>query len=438
MVHLIEFNGKFAAYDVESGSLHEIDRTAMRVLTFINAGKTIKQILNDLGSEVATAIEEIEELKEKGLLFSNPTNEEPKFNEPVVKALCILIAQDCNLKCTYCFADGGEYKNKKGIMDEKTACAAIDFLIKNSGNRKNLEVDFFGGEPLLNFKVLKTCVAYAKEQEKLHNKNIRFTLTTNAFKVDDEIVDFINKEMKNIVISIDGRKEIHDAMRKNLQGNPSYEKVLANAKKIITARGEKEYYIRGTYTSRNLDFSSDVIAIAEEGFCNISLEPVVAKGELAIRQEHLPQINHEYNMLAREYLKRKNTDKAFNFFHFMVDLDAGPCINKRLRGCGAGSEYLAVLSNGDLYPCHQFAGNKEFYLGNIYTGIENESIVGEFKNTHIYSKQGCNECWAKYLCSGGCMANAYFTNEDIKKPYKIGCDTEKKRLETALALKLFE
>lgn len=440
MVHLIEIGGRYAALDVESGSVHEIDSTAMRVLTFKNAGKTNEQIIKDLGAEAAEVIREIEELEKMGVLYSKAEDlgEELRFNEPVVKALCLLVAQDCNLRCSYCFANTGEYHQERGMMSEQTAKAAIDFLIRNSGNRKNLEVDFFGGEPLMNFEVVKKTVEYGREQEKKYGKNFRFTLTTNAYHVTDEMVDFLNKEMKNIVISMDGRKEVHDAMRKNVAGHGSYEKVLANAQKIIAKREGQEYYIRGTYTAQNLNFSQDVLAIADAGFDQISVEPVVTGEDFAIKTEHLPQIKHEYEMLAREYLKRERAGKPFNFFHFMVDLDSGPCLNKRLRGCGAGSEYLAVSSEGKLYPCHQFAGMEEFYMGTVYDDDLNEDIEQTFIKTHIFTKEGCLECWAKYYCSGGCAANAYHSTGDIRKPYKIGCETEKKRIETAIALKTFD
>ncbi|MEG1393599.1 MAG: thioether cross-link-forming SCIFF peptide maturase [Christensenellaceae bacterium] len=439
MVHLIEFCGKYAALDVESGSVHAIDRTAMRVLTFKNAGKTDDQILNDLGEDVTEVLGEISALQSAGLLYSKCEINENNvtFNQPVIKALCLLVAQDCNLRCSYCFAHTGEYHGKRALMSEQTAKAAIDFLIKSSANRTNLEVDFFGGEPLMNFEVVKKTVEYGRQQEKLHHKNIRFTLTTNAYHVTDEMADFINKEMKNVVISIDGRKEVHDEMRKNAAGQGSYDRVVANAHKIIDGRGDKEYYVRGTYTAKNLDFANDVCAIADAGFDQISVEPVVTGEDYAIKEEHLPQIKHEYEMLAREYMKREKAGNPFQFFHFMIDLNSGPCLNKRLRGCGAGSEYLAVCSDGKLYPCHQFAGMEGFCMGDVTCDDIDETIKKMFVDTHIFTKKGCSECWAKYYCSGGCAANAYLSTGDIKSPYKIGCETEKKRIETAIALKTF-
>ncbi len=439
MVHLIEFCGKFVALDVESGSVHAIDRTAMSVLTFKNAGKTNEQIINDLGEETREVLEEIDALTRQGLLYSECEldAEKTQFNTPVVKALCLLVAQDCNLRCSYCFAETGEYHGERALMDIDTAKAAIDFLIAHSGNRRNLEVDFFGGEPLMNFDVVKQTVEYGRELEKLHDKNIRFTLTTNAYHVTDEMAAFINAEMKNVVISIDGRKEVHDEMRKNVAGAGSYDKVVKNAHKIIDGRADKEYYVRGTYTAENLDFSNDVCAIADAGFDQISVEPVVTGESYAIRAEHIPQLKHEYEILAREYLKRDKAGKGFNFFHFMIDLNSGPCLNKRLRGCGAGSEYLAVAADGSLYPCHQFAGMEGFCMGSVDEAEIDPEIKRDFMETHVFTKQGCAECWAKYYCSGGCAANAYHATGDIRKPYKIGCETEKKRIETAIAIQVF-
>jgi len=438
MVHLIEYGGRYAALDVETGSVHVLDREAMRVLAFKNAGKTDEQIRKDLGEQAAEVLAEVKELERQGLLYSEAEENVPVFNEPVVKALCLLVTQDCNLRCAYCFADAGEYSTGRGLMSEATAKAAIDFLIRNSGSRKNLEVDFFGGEPLMNFDVVKETVRYGRQQEKVHGKNIRFTLTTNAYHVTDEMVDFLNREMKNIVISIDGRKEVHDEVRKNVRGEGSYDRVLANAKRIVEGRKGKEYYIRGTYTAKNLNFSQDVCAIADEGFDQISVEPVVSGGDYAIKWEHLMQIKHEYDMLAREYVKRKEEGKPFHFFHFMIDLESGPCLNKRLRGCGAGSEYLAVTADGKLYPCHQFAGKEGFQMGDVWSDDIDAALREEFLSTHVFSKKGCADCWAKYYCSGGCAANAYFSTGSLKEPYKIGCEAEKKRIETAIALKVFE
>ncbi len=432
MVHLIDWKGKHAALDVESGSLHIIDAQAREILARMIAGERVEET-----DETREVLAEIAQISEQGLLFSQPEQTKIVFPEQVVKALCLLVAQDCNLRCAYCFAQTGEYHGSRQMMSPETAKAAIDFLIAHSGGRTNLEIDFFGGEPLMNFDVVKQTVEYGRTQEKLHGKNIRFTLTTNAFHVTDEMIEFMNREMKNVVISMDGRKEVHDKMRKNVAGRGSYDQVLANAKKIVAGRNGQEYYVRGTYTAQNLDFSQDVIAIANEGFDQISVEPVVTGEDFAIREEHLPRIFEEYDALAREYEMREQEGRAFNFFHFMIDLNSGPCLNKRLRGCGAGSEYLAVAADGKLYPCHQFSGMDGFEMGNVFDHDLNETLRQQFVDTHVYSKGGCSACWAKYYCSGGCAANAFHWTGDIKKPYTIGCETEKKRIETALALKVF-
>lgn len=440
MVHLIELNGKYAALDVESGAVHAIDREAMSVLTFMNAGKTDEQIINDLGEGAREVLDEIHRLEDEGLLYSAPANPgQIRFNEPVVKALCLLVSQDCNMRCSYCFADGGEYRSTRGLMSEETARAALDFLVGHSGNRQNLEVDFFGGEPLLNFDVVKKTVEYGRELEKRTGKKFRFTLTTNAYKVSDEQLEFINREMKNVVISIDGRQEVHDAQRRGPQNEPTWDRVIRNAKRIVESRGDGEYYVRGTYTAKNLDFANDVLALVDEGFDQISVEPVVAQdSELGITEEHIPFIKHEYEVLARESMRRESEGRGFNFFHFMIDLDSGPCLNKRLRGCGAGGEYLAVAADGSLYPCHQFAGVKEFCMGSVRSGDPDPDVRKYFESAHVYSNEGCRDCWARYYCSGGCAANAYQSNGDIHKPYAVGCETQRQRIETAIAMKVYK
>ena len=323
---------------------------------------------------------------------------------------------------------------KRALMSEEVARAALDFLMEQSGGRKHLEVDFFGGEPLINFGVVKEAVRYGRELEKKYGKIIRFTMTTNAYHVTDEMVEFINREMKNLVISIDGRKEIHDAERKNAAGKGSYETVLKNAKRLIAARGDKEYYIRGTYTARNLDFSEDVLSIADNGFDEISLEPVVAEGELALREEHLDQIGREYDKLGKILLERRREGRPFHFFHFMVDFSSGPCLNKRLRGCGAGTEYAAITPEGDIYPCHQFVGIEPFKMGNVLSGQFDKAVGEPFLGCHVYAKPECDACFAKYFCSGGCAANAYKTNGNIMKPHKISCEIQRRRLDTAMGL----
>jgi len=388
--------------------------------------------------EIDEARREIAELMDAGLLDS-PCLEgimKPAFNKPVVKAMCLHVAHDCNLRCRYCFAQTGDYAGKRELMPLDVAERALLYLMEHSGNRHNLEVDFFGGEPLLNFNVVRGAVLYGRELEKKYKKNIRFTITTNAYHVTDEMAEFINAHMKNLVVSIDGRREVHDAMRPNAAGQGSYDRVFANAKKLIGGRGGREYYIRGTYTNRNIDFSNDVMAVADAGFSEISVEPVVDAGELSICRDDLPAIFDEYEKLASLYLARRRERRPFHFFHFMIDLESGPCLNKRLRGCGAGSEYIAVTPNGDIYPCHQFAGEQSFYMGNIRSGDINREISSKFTECHVFSKKKCAECWAKYYCSGGCFADAYFSGGDIAKPNDLSCEIEKKRIETAIALKV--
>lgn len=431
MIHTFKLGDIYAVLDVHSGSVHQVDEIVYDILNDQAAGKYGDE-------EIREAWAEIEELKQQGLLDSPAAVEDyhPEFNRPVVKSMCLHVAHDCNLRCKYCFANTGDYEGSRELMPLETAKRALLFLAKNSGNRRNLEVDFFGGEPLLNFNVVRGAVEYGRELEKQYDKNIRFTITTNAYHVTDEMADFINAEMKNLVISIDGRREVHDVMRPNAAGAGSYDKVLKNARKLIGGRGGKEYYIRGTYTNRNTDFSRDVMAIADAGFDQISVEPVVDGGELAIGEADLPQIFGEYEKLAELYLERKKLGKPFHFFHFMIDLESGPCLNKRLRGCGAGSEYIAVTPNGDMYPCHQFAGVDAFYMGNVFENTKNEDIGGKFTECHVFSKEKCAGCWAKYYCSGGCFADAYFTNNDIAKPNHLSCEIEKKRVETAIVLKI--
>jgi len=431
LVHTFKACGVYVALDVHGGSVHMIDEIVYDILNETDLSKYSKK-------EVKEAQEEIEELKAAGLLDS-PCPEaalNPAFNRPVIKAMCLHVAHDCNLRCRYCFAQTGDYAGGRELMSIEVAKRALLYLVEHSQNRHNLEVDFFGGEPLLNFDVVRQAVIYGRELEKRYNKNIRFTITTNAYHVTDEMASFINAEMKNLVISIDGRQEVHDAMRPNAAGKGSYEKVLANARKLIGGRGDKEYYIRGTYTNRNLDFSNDVLSVANAGFKEISVEPVVDAGELSISRADIPAIYEEYEKLAALYLERKKEGRPFHFFHFMVDLESGPCLNKRLRGCGAGIEYIAVTPGGDIYPCHQFAGEKSFYMGNVSQGEIDCEISQKFKDCHVFSKEQCSECWAKYYCSGGCFADAYFSGGDIAKPNELSCAIEKKRVETAIALKV--
>ncbi|NLU51489.1 MAG: thioether cross-link-forming SCIFF peptide maturase [Clostridiaceae bacterium] len=449
MIHAYKMHGVNIVLDVNSGAVHVLDDIAYDVLSCYDQDGTLdEQRLTSLNhkygaEEIKEACNEIETLKKENLLFtSDPYSEYIPLwtKKTVVKALCLHIAHDCNLRCSYCFAGTGDYKGARSLMSLEVGKRAIDFLIENSGNRRNLEVDFFGGEPLMNFDVVKEIVYYARQREKEANKNFRFTLTTNVLLLDEEKRAFINEHMHNVVLSLDGRKEINDEVRKRVDGSGSYDRVLPLALKMAEERKDKDYYVRGTFTRKNLDFGKDVLHLADVGFTQISVEPVVAARDsgLDIRQEDLKTVCDEYERLAMEYYQRRKNGKWFNFFHFMIDLEGGPCVAKRLRGCGSGTEYLAVTPEGDLYPCHQFVGQKEFLLGNIFDGLNNSTIREEFIESNVYTKPQCNQCWAKFYCSGGCAANSWQFNGDIKIPYDIGCELEKKRVECALWLKTQE
>jgi len=442
MIHAGHYRDTYFLLDVESGAVHEVDELAYKIGKGIEEGKTadaIKAELSDYAEEdVNEVFSEFDELREMGMLETPCLyNGEKVYIDPAIKSMCLHIAHDCNLRCSYCFAAEGTYMGDRAMMTKEVARAAIDFLMVRSKNRKHLEVDLFGGEPLINFDVVKDVVAYGREQQEKFGKEIRFTLTTNAYHVTDEMADFINKEMKNLVISVDGRKEVHDAQRKNAAGKGSWDKVTENAKKLIAGRGDKEYYIRGTYTAANLDFTEDVKAIADLGFDQISVEPVVtADGDLKL-DGHIDEIDAEYRRLGEEIEKRRAEGKGFNFFHFMMDFTGGPCLSKRLRGCGAGTEYVAVTPSGDVYPCHQFAGKKEYLMGNVLEGTEtSKDIETEFSSCHVYSKPKCSDCFAKYFCSGGCAAAAYNANGNINIPHELSCDIQRARLDTAIGLYL--
>ena len=360
-----------------------------------------------------------------------------KKRQTVVKALCLHIAHDCNLACKYCFAEEGEYHGRRALMSFEVGKKALDFLIANSGNRINLEVDFFGGEPLMNWNVVKQLVEYGRSQEKEHNKKFRFTLTTNGVLLNDEIMEFCNKEMSNVVLSLDGRPEVNDRMRPFRNGKGSYELIVPKFQKFAKSRGEKDYFVRGTFTRNNLDFGNDVLHYADLGFEKLSMEPVVAAPEepYSIREEDLPQIMDEYDRLAKEFVKRQKEGRGFKFFHFMLDLSQGPCVAKRLSGCGSGTEYLAVTPWGDLYPCHQFVGNEEFLLGNVDTGVVNTKVRDEFKLCNVYAKEKCKNCFARFYCSGGCAANSFNFHGSITDAYDIGCEMQKKRIECAIMIR---
>ncbi len=424
MVHVFTYHDHYYIYDTGSASLHECDETTARVLK----GETTE--ISD--AEMKNALKEIGELKEEGLLYrEEPTAYPMKSDE--VKALCLHISHDCNLRCRYCFADEGAYHSVRETMSFETAKAAIDFLLRESGNRKVLEVDFFGGEPLMNFDTVKKTVYYAKEEGAKRGKKFLFTTTTNGLLLDDEIIQFFNEEMENVVLSLDGRKEVHDAVRKTVSGKGSFDVVIDKIKKFVKARGDKHYYVRGTFTAKNTDFAKDVLFLADNGFDSISMEPVVTDlPDLQIKKEHLPAIEREYEILADEYLKREEEGKGFLFFHFNIDLEGGPCLSKRVSACGAGNEYFSVVPNGDVYPCHQFAGDKDFIMGNVFEGKLDGAIRKKFAKSCLFTRKKCGDCFAKFICSGGCNANNYHYNGDIDEPYEMTCAMMKKRIECAM------
>nr|WP_283250632.1 thioether cross-link-forming SCIFF peptide maturase [Roseburia hominis] len=448
VVHQYKNNGYDIVLDVNSGAIHVVDDVTYDVIALYE-GHTREEIVNSLRerypeTEVEEALEEVQMLVDNEELFTKDTYEnyimDFKKRPTVVKALCLHIAHDCNLACQYCFAEEGEYHGRRALMSFEVGKKALDFLIANSGNRRNLEVDFFGGEPLMNWQVVKDLVAYGREQEKLHDKKFRFTLTTNGVLLNDEVMEFCNREMGNVVLSIDGRKEVHDKMRPFRKGAGSYDLIVPKFQQFAESRHQDKYYVRGTFTHYNLDFSEDVLHLADLGFKQISVEPVVAepKEPYAIREEDLPKLFEEYDKLAVEMIRHHKSGEDFNFFHFMIDLEGGPCVAKRLSGCGSGTEYLAVTPWGDFYPCHQFVGNEKFLLGNVDAGILNTDIRDEFKCCNVYAKEKCRKCFARFYCSGGCAANAYNFSGDICGAYDIGCELQKKRIECAIMIKAAE
>jgi len=442
MIHKFELNNKKIILDINSGSAHVVDDLIWEIVDLYTDYEE-EQIVNKLKNtyeeqDIVEAYEEVKILVENELLFSEETDITNVSINPqnIVKAMCLHIAHDCNLRCNYCFASQGDFNGERMYMPLSIGKRALEFLVKNSGNRRNLEVDFFGGEPLMNFDVVKELVKYGRSLEEKYNKNFRFTITTNGLLLDREKMDFINENMDNVVLSLDGRKEVNDKMRTTVSGDGSFDLITPKFLEFVKLRGSKSYYARGTFTANNLDFSKDVLFLNEVGFKSISVEPVVAKPEnsYALLEEHLQKILQEYEKLSKEYIEIHKQGKGFDFFHFMIDLNQGPCLIKRMSGCGAGVEYLAVTPDGDLYPCHQFVGNEDFKMGDIYTGITNNKIRDEFRVANITTKEGCKDCWAKFYCSGGCHANAFNFNNDIKKPYLIGCEMEKKRIECAISI----
>lgn len=473
MIHQFKNNGYNIVLDVNSGMVHVVDDLAYDIIEMYEdnsqesiisamvekytrpeykaliqtesvAEEDFAKYCKALVDQICEVIKDIEDLKNEGALFTKDIYEEYikdfKKRSTVVKALCLHIAHDCNLACRYCFAEEGEYKGHRELMSYEVGKQALDFLIASSGGRKNLEVDFFGGEPLMNFEVVKDLVKYGREQELIHNKKFHFTLTTNGILLDDDVMEFANREMSNVVLSIDGRKEVNDQMRPSRNGKGSYDIILPKFMKFAKSRNQTNYYVRGTFTHNNLDFSEDVKHLAELGFKQISVEPVVALPEepYAIKEGDLQKLYEEYDKLAAYMLEAKKAGREFNFFHFMIDLTGGPCVAKRLSGCGSGTEYLAVTPWGDLYPCHQFVGIDKFLLGNVYEGIKKTELCAEFKHCNVYAKEKCSSCFAKFYCSGGCAANSYKFHEDINDTYDIGCALQKKRVECAIMLKAAE
>ena len=445
MVHQYKNNGYNIVLDVNSGAVHVVDEVTYDVIAMFQE-RSKEEIIEALettypASEVEEAYEEVKTLKEEEQLFTEDIYEKYmtdfKNRKTVVKAMCLHIAHDCNLACRYCFAEEGEYHGRRALMSLEVGKKALDFLIENSGSRVNLEVDFFGGEPLMNWDVVKELVKYGRSREKECNKNFRFTLTTNGVLLNDEIMEFANKEMANVVLSLDGRPEVNDHNRPFRNGKGSYAHIVPKFQEFAKLREDMSYYVRGTFTREALDFSEDVKHYADLGFKHMSMEPVVAlpTEDYALREEDLPQIMEEYDKLAVEYIKRYKEGKGFNFFHFNIDLEQGPCVAKRLSGCGSGTEYLAVTPWGDFYPCHQFVGNEKFLMGNVYDGITRTDLQDEFKMCNVYAKPKCRECFARYYCSGGCAANAYNFHGDIKDAYDIGCEMQRKRVECAIMIK---
>ena len=451
MVHQYKLNGYNIVLDTASGSVHAVDEVAYDIIEMYktNTAEEITEVITKKYADVSAAdviecLDDIAALEEAGKLYSKDEYEELacnyKNNSKVIKALCLHVAHTCNLNCSYCFASQGKYQGDRAIMSFEVGKRAFDFLIENSGTRRNLEVDFFGGEPLMNWDVVKQLVAYARSIEKQHNKNFRFTLTTNGLLIDDEVIDFLNKEMSNVVLSLDGRRDVHDLFRKDYAGNGSYDRIVPKFKQLVEARGGKDYYVRGTFTHNNVDFTNDILHMADLGFTELSMEPVVCapSDPCALTAEDMPKIFEQYKILAKEMLKRKKEGRPFTFYHYMLDLKNGPCIYKRITGCGSGTEYMAVTPWGELFPCHQFVGDPKYSLGNIYDGITNTEIQDGFRSCNAYARPECADCWARLYCSGGCAANAYHATGSINGVYEYGCELFKKRIECAVMMQVAE
>ncbi|MBO4685121.1 MAG: thioether cross-link-forming SCIFF peptide maturase [Lachnospiraceae bacterium] len=452
MIHQYKMGGRNIVMDIASGSIHEVDDATYDMIELYgkedreSVVKTIADRYPDLEEgEAAEIYDELSELAAEGKLFAEDTfapmaGELKARTGGVVKALCLHVAHSCNLNCSYCFASQGRFHGERALMSFETGKRAIDFLVENSGSRRNLEVDFFGGEPLLNWEVVKQIVAYARSIEKEKGKNFRFTLTTNGMLVDDEVIAFSNREMHNVVLSLDGRREVHDRFRKDYAGNGSWETIVPKFQRFVEARGGKNYYIRGTFTHANPDFLEDIKVMLDLGFTELSMEPVVcAPGDpMALTEEDLPIVAEQYEKLAELMEARAKEGKPFTFYHYMIDLEDGPCIYKRISGCGSGTEYMAVTPWGDLFPCHQFVGEVSFKLGDIWNGVTNTGVREDFANCNVYAREECKDCWARLYCAGGCAANAYHATGSVRGVYEYGCKLFRKRMECAIYLKIAE
>ena len=452
MIHQYKLNGYNIVLDVYSGSVHLVDEVAYDIIARYETtprAAIVAQILAKYGhradvdeGEVLACLEDIDALKEAGKLFSQDLwkdveQEAFAHTKPVLKALCLHVAHTCNLNCEYCFASQGRYPGDRALMPFEVGKQALDFLIQNSGSRVNLEVDFFGGEPLMNWQVVKDLVAYARSQEAAHHKNFRFTLTTNGVLLDDEVTEFCNREMHNVVLSLDGRKEVHDRLRKNYAGQGSYDLIVPKFQRFVQQRGDRDYYIRGTFTHENTDFTNDIFHMADLGFTELSMEPVVSPpGEpWALTEEDLPVLFEQYEILAKEMLKREAEGRPFTFYHYMLDLEGGPCLHKRMSGCGSGTEYLAVTPWGELFPCHQFVNDPAYSMGDVWKGVTNTTMGEKFHRCNVVANPACRDCWARLYCAGGCAANAYHASGDINGTYEYGCELFKKRIECAIMIK---
>ena len=448
MIHAYQLNGCNIVLDVYSGAVHLVDEIAFEVIKAVDAGTPRKEIVRDNAArfgvsaeEITELLAEIDELAAAGKLFTKDIYADKAFDyknrSTVVKALCLHVAHTCNLTCNYCFAAQGKFHGDRALMSFEVGKRALDFLVENSGTRKNLEVDFFGGEPLMNWDVVKRLVAYARSIEKEAGKNFRFTLTTNGVLIDDDVIAFANKEMHNVVLSLDGRPAVHDKLRRTVGGKGSYDLIVPKFQKLVESRGGKGYYMRGTFTHDNVDFTEDIFHMADLGFDQLSMEPVVCAPDepWALTEEDLPKVKEQYEILAKEMLRRDREGKGFTFYHYMIDLTGGPCIYKRISGCGSGTEYMAVTPWGDLYPCHQFVGDEKYLLGNVFDGVTNTDLRDEFKLCNAYARPDCKDCWARLYCSGGCAANAYHATGSIRGIYEYGCELFRKRMECAIMIK---